>query len=138
MRIIVPALGSRGDVQPYINLCQGLKAAGHHPILASMPCMRQLVEAHNVEFAAVGPDVDLGEMVARVWEKTSQFWWIGFLRVMQLGAKLVEQAYPDLLALCRGADLIVVNDTSAGAAEAEKLGIPLGERHPATVPGSEA
>ncbi|MGB7537598.1 MAG: glycosyltransferase [Anaerolineales bacterium] len=124
MRIIVPALGSRGDIQPYINLCQGLKKAGHHPILASLPCMKPLVESHEVEFAAIGPDVDLGEMAARVWEQTSQFWWIGFLRVMQLGAQLVEQAYPDLFALCRSADLIVVNDTSAGAAEAEKLGIP--------------
>jgi sterol 3beta-glucosyltransferase len=124
MRIIVPAMGSRGDVQPYINLCQGLKKAGHHPILASLPSMKRLVESHNVEFAAIGPDVDLAEMAARVWEKTSQFWWIGFLRVMQLGAKLVEQAYPDLLALGQGADLIVVNDTTAGAAEAEKLGIP--------------
>ena len=124
MRIIVPALGSRGDVQPYVNLCQGLLKAGHSAVLASLPCAKGLVESHDVEFAAVGPDVDLGAMAARVWDQSSSIWWLGFLRVMQLGAKLVEQVYPDLLELCRGADLVVVTDTSAGAAEADKLGIP--------------
>ncbi len=124
MRIVVPALGSRGDVQPYINLCQGLKKAGHHAILASLPCMKGLVESHGLEFAAVGPDVDLAAMAARVWDQSSSIWWLGFLRVMQLGAKLVEQVYPDLLELSRRADLVVVTDTTAGAAEAEQLGIP--------------
>jgi sterol 3beta-glucosyltransferase len=124
MQIIVPTLGTRGDVQPYINLCQGLNRAGHRAVLASLPCMRALVESHAVEFAPIGPDADLPALTARMWEGTSTIWWIGFLRVMQLGAKLVEQAYPDLLALCRTADLIVVNDTTAGAAEGDKLGIP--------------
>ncbi len=124
MRIIVPAMGSRGDVQPYINLCQGLKRAGHDAVLASLPCTRALAESHAVEFAAVGPDVDLAAISAQLWDKASHIWWIGFLRVMQVGARLIEQAYPDLLELCRGADLIVVNDTSAGAAEGDKLGIP--------------
>jgi len=124
MRIVIPALGSRGDVQLYINLCQGLGRAGHTAILASLPQMKSLVESHGVEFAAIGPDVDLAALTAQLWDVSSSIWWIGFLRVMQLGAKLVEQAYPDLLALSRGADLIVVTDTSAGAAEAEKLGIP--------------
>jgi UDP:flavonoid glycosyltransferase YjiC (YdhE family) len=86
--------------------------------------MKGLVESHAVEFAAIGPDVDFAAMAARVWDKSSNIWWLGFLRVMQLGAKLVEQVYPDLLELCRGADLVVVTDTSAGAAEADKLGIP--------------
>jgi sterol 3beta-glucosyltransferase len=124
MKIIVPALGSRGDVQPYINLSQGLTRAGHSAVLASLPCMRELVENHGVEFAAIGPDVDLPELTARMWEGTSRIWWIGLMRVMRLGARLIEQAYPDLLALCRGADLIVVSDASAGAAEGDKLGIP--------------
>ncbi len=137
MRIIIPALGSRGDIQPYINLCQGLRRAGHDAVLASLPSARGLAEAHDVPFAAVGPDVDLAAATARMWEGASRFWWIGLMRVMQLGARLIEQAYPDLLALCRGADLILVNDTSAGAAEGDKLGIPWFSvtLQPARVPG---
>ncbi|MFN2299365.1 MAG: glycosyltransferase [Anaerolineales bacterium] len=124
MKIIVPAMGSRGDVQPYINLCQGLQKAGHEAVLASLPCMRRLAEEHGVSFAAIGPDVDLTAETARMWEGAARFWWIGMMRVMRLGARLIEQAFPDLLELCRGADLIVVSDASAGAAEGDKLGIP--------------
>ncbi|MEN6522911.1 MAG: glycosyltransferase, partial [Anaerolineaceae bacterium] len=29
MRIIIPTIGTRGDVQPYIALAIGLKRAGH-------------------------------------------------------------------------------------------------------------
>jgi sterol 3beta-glucosyltransferase len=124
MKIIIPALGSRGDVQPYINLCQGFRRAGHRAVLASLPAMKGLTESHGVEFAPVGPDVDLAAVTARMWEGASRFWWVGLMRVMRLGARLIEQAYPDLLEVCRGADLIVVNDTTAGAAEGDKLGIP--------------
>jgi sterol 3beta-glucosyltransferase len=124
MKIIVPALGTRGDIQPYINLCHGLQKAGHRAVLASLPSARGLVESHVVEFAAIGPDIDLGAETAELWEGASRFWWIGLMRVMQLGARLVEQAFPDLLAVCRGADLIVVSDATAGAAEGDKLGIP--------------
>jgi UDP:flavonoid glycosyltransferase YjiC (YdhE family) len=86
--------------------------------------MRRLAEEHGVAFAAVGPDIDLTAATARMWEGAARFWWIGMMRVMRLGARLIEQAFPDLLELCRGADLIVVSDASAGAAEGDKLGIP--------------
>jgi UDP:flavonoid glycosyltransferase YjiC (YdhE family) len=29
MNLVVVSIGSRGDVQPYVNLCQGLQAADH-------------------------------------------------------------------------------------------------------------
>jgi UDP:flavonoid glycosyltransferase YjiC (YdhE family) len=86
--------------------------------------MRGLAEEYGVKYAAVGPDVDLPAESARLWDSASHIWWIGFLRVMQFGAKLVEKAYPDVLALCRTAELVVVNDCMLGAAEADKLGIP--------------
>jgi UDP:flavonoid glycosyltransferase YjiC (YdhE family) len=48
--------------------------------------------------------------------------WIGMIRVMQLGGRLVEEAYPDVLAICKDADLVVTSDTGSGVVEAEKLG----------------
>lgn len=124
MRVIIPAIGSRGDVQPYIALCQGLKRAGHEPVLATNPTMSDLVTRYNVTCAPVGPPVDMGLEGARLYAQ-SRTWWIGFLRTMNLGFRLVQDSYPDILALCREADAVVTTDIAAGAAEAAKLGLPL-------------
>ena len=66
MKIIVATVGSRGDVQPYINLCQGLIAAGHKTILATNPTLCGLAEAHGVRTAPVGQPVDMGAEGARL------------------------------------------------------------------------
>jgi sterol 3beta-glucosyltransferase len=124
MRIVVATIGSRGDVQPYINLCQGLLEAGHTVVLATNPTLLSLAAAHGVPAVPVGPPVDMGEAGARLMAQSFNNMWIGMLRVMQLGGRLVEEAYPDVLTVCRGADLIVVSDTGSGIAEAEKLGLP--------------
>jgi UDP:flavonoid glycosyltransferase YjiC (YdhE family) len=49
---------------------------------------------------------------------------IGFMRVMQFSFALIEQAHADVLALCRGADLVVVPHSAVGSIEAEQLGLP--------------
>jgi hypothetical protein len=61
---------------------------------------------------------------ARLLEKSFDNMWLGLIRVMQLGARLVEEAYPDVLAACQNADLVITSDTGSGVAEAEKLGKP--------------
>ena len=124
MKIIIATIGSRGDVQPYINLAQGLIAAGHNVNLASNPTLSSLVESHNVPFLPVGHPVDMGIEGARLLEKSFDNMWLGLIRVMQLGARLVEEAYPDVLTACQNADLIITSDTGSGVAEAEKLGKP--------------
>lgn len=124
MKIIVCAIGSRGDVQPYINLCQGLLEAGHAVTLATNPALVSLARVHGVDVAPVGPPVDMGAEGARLLAKSFNNMWIGMLRVMQLGARLVEDSYPDVLAAIRAADLVVTTDTASGIAEAEKLGLP--------------
>jgi sterol 3beta-glucosyltransferase len=122
MKIVIATIGSRGDVQPYLNLAQGLLAAGHDVRLATNPTLGPLAASHGVPFTPVGCPVDMGLEGARLLERSFDNMWIGMLRVMQLGARLVEEAYPDVLAACRDADLIVTSDTGSGVAEAEKLG----------------
>jgi UDP:flavonoid glycosyltransferase YjiC (YdhE family) len=124
MRVIVPAIGSRGDVQPYIALCQGLQRAGHEAILATNPTMYDLVTRYDVTCAPVGPLVDMGLEGARLYAQAGKNWWLGFIRTMQLGFRLVQDSYPDILTLCRGADAVVTTDAAAGAAEAAKLDLP--------------
>jgi UDP:flavonoid glycosyltransferase YjiC (YdhE family) len=66
MNILIPTIGSRGDVQPFIALAQGLKRSGHKVTLASHPVMQALVERYGVPFAPIGPDIDLTQEVAAI------------------------------------------------------------------------
>lgn len=124
MKIVVATIGSRGDVQPYLNLCQGLVAAGHEVRLASNPTLGWLAQSHGIPFSPVGQPVDMGLEGARLLAGSFDNMWLGMIRVMQLGARLVEQAYPEVLKACQEADLVVTSDTGSGVAEAEKLGKP--------------
>jgi sterol 3beta-glucosyltransferase len=51
MRIAIIAMGSRGDVQPYIALGTGLKAAGHAVRLVTHENFEALVSAYRLEFS---------------------------------------------------------------------------------------
>lgn len=123
MKTVIPTIGSRGDVQPYIALALGLQQAGHTVTLATHPCMRELVEAYGVAFAPIGPDIDIAHETAKIRGR-SPHWMIGFMRVMKFSFAMLEQAHADLLALCRGVDLIIVSHTAAGSIEADQLGLP--------------
>ena len=104
MRILIPTIGSRGDVQPFIALAQGLERAGHTATLASHPIMRALVESYGVTFAPIGPDIDLAQEVAAL-RLRSRNPAVGLVRGMRFGLGLVEQSHADILALCQKVDL---------------------------------
>jgi len=53
MRIVIAAVGSRGDVQPYLALAVGLKRAGHHPVLATHANFATLLATYGVEHVVV-------------------------------------------------------------------------------------
>ncbi|GAA5860234.1 hypothetical protein JCM3774_000351 [Rhodotorula dairenensis] len=56
LRFTCLTIGSRGDVQPYIALCKGLMAQGHHCRIASHGEYQKWVEGHGIDFAPVGGD----------------------------------------------------------------------------------
>jgi len=84
MNIIIPTIGTRGDIQPYIALALGLIHAGHSVTLATHPTMRGLVESYGVSFAPMGPEIDIGHETALI-RGHSPHWLIGFMRVMKFG-----------------------------------------------------
>ena len=123
MRIIIPTIGTRGDIQPYIALAVGLQDSGHKVLVVSHPEMRALVESYAIPFAPMGPDVDLGKEAAIIRGK-SRNWMIGFMRVMKFSFRMLEESHLELLELCKGVDLVVVSHSAAGSMEAEQLGLP--------------
>jgi sterol 3beta-glucosyltransferase len=50
MKILLLALGSRGDVQPFLGLAVGLRDAGHHVTLAAPYTYREWIESHGLHF----------------------------------------------------------------------------------------
>jgi UDP:flavonoid glycosyltransferase YjiC (YdhE family) len=123
MKIILPTIGTRGDVQPYIALALGLLKAGHRVTLATHPCMRGLVESYGVDFSPMGPDIDIGHEAAMI-RANAPHWMVGFMRVMKFSFAMLEQSHADLLETCRDADLVIVSHSAAGRMEADKLGLP--------------
>ncbi len=124
MKIIIPTIGSRGDVQPFIALAQGLEKAGYKTVLASHPVMKPLVESYDVTFEPIGPDIDLAERVAIIRQQARNAA-IGLVQGMRFGFEMLEKSHADILALCKEADLVVVPTAiAAGKNEAEILGLP--------------
>src|SRR4051794_21902384 len=58
MRVLLSAIGSSGDVEPFLALAQGLIAAGHRPLLATAEIFASRASALGVPFVRIGPDWD--------------------------------------------------------------------------------
>jgi UDP:flavonoid glycosyltransferase YjiC (YdhE family) len=85
--------------------------------------MRDLVSFHELDFAPIGPEIDMDQKAAELRQNT-RHWILGLMRVMRFGYSVVVDASDDILALCQDTELVVVSDSSAGSAEAEKIGVP--------------
>ena len=122
MKILVPALGSRGDVQPYVNLCQALDAAGHEATLATNPSLGSIVQEFGVRFAPVGQSIQPGRRGGlRIMAQSGRNWMSGFMKIIALGNRMVRDASQEVLEQARLADLVVVTDCGSGRARG---GIP--------------
>jgi sterol 3beta-glucosyltransferase len=132
MRIAIFALGSRGDVQPYIALGKGLQAAGHTVRLISHENYEQLVNAHGLEFWPMPGDVQeftqSPEMQALL-EKGN------FIAIMKYAAQKSRSAMltwaREGLQACQGVDCLLAGfgGLFLGLALAEKLDISLIQAH---------
>jgi sterol 3beta-glucosyltransferase len=124
MKILIPTIGSRGDVQPFIALAQGLERAGHTTTLMTHPHMHTLVESYGVNFAPLGPDIDLAQEAAAVRARSPNAW-LGLIRAMRMSFDVLDKSHADILAACRDADLVVVPvQSAAGKNEADLVGVP--------------
>ncbi len=93
MRIGIHTLGTRGDVQPYLALALGLKAAGHEVSLAAPAQFETFVREHNVEFTAL-PGEFL-ELIETPEAKAA----MGSSKGFGAGFKLMKQIKPLMLRL---------------------------------------
>jgi len=132
MRVAIIALGSRGDVQPYIALGKGLKEAGYTVRLVTQENYEALVVSYGLEFWSMRgnvQDVLEGKEMRELLEKGN------LLAIMILMAKETRRAAvqwaEDGLIACQGMDLLIASlgGIFIGIALAEKLDIPLLQTH---------
>ena len=130
MRIAIIALGTRGDVQPYIALGRGLQAAGHPVRLLTHDNFAPLVQAYGLEFWPVKGDV---QAVAESTEMRELLEKGNFLAITARTAKEAKKAAlqwaQDALVACEGVELLVagIGGLYIGLALAEKFAIPFVE-----------
>jgi sterol 3beta-glucosyltransferase len=129
MRITLLTVGSRGDVQPYLALGIGLKAAGHSVQFATEEIYRSLVTQYGLEFAPLPGNSRLrhheaewldylesteDNVLRSIWTCTQNF-------VLPTLRSQLDAAWN----ICQGTDAIVSSPAVFGSTHiAYKLGVP--------------
>ncbi|MFC1846699.1 glycosyltransferase [Chloroflexota bacterium] len=126
MRIVILAIGTLGDVQPYVALGIGLKKTGYSVCIASHKDFRLFIEGCGLEFAPVGYPQELmsgGDMLKLVDAGSN------FISWMRRLLNLVDAIMPDFLndcwQACWQAEMIIYSPFGWGGYHiSQKLSIP--------------
>src|SRR2546428_10536482 len=68
MQVAIITIGTRGDIQPYIALGQGLQAAGYEVKVVTFQAFESLVRGSGLDFAAVSGD--LASLMTMDWTQS--------------------------------------------------------------------
>lgn len=133
MKVFINTLGSRGDVQPFVALGQGLQAAGHSVTICTSERFAPFITEHGLGYGYMNDDflklVD-SDAGRETMEKTTNIW-----EMIQSYRRLIGQVGPLQREMLRDSwqaaqaaepDLIVFHPKAYGGPHfAEKLGIPV-------------
>lgn len=120
MRIALLAMGSRGDVQPYVALGVALKAAGYDVVLAAPLDALPLAAEHGLATVPFAVDVRAASQDGAIldWQADGSRGVRHEVRHLSTLAELVAPAVAEgLLEAAEGADLVVSGALTYGAAQ---------------------
>ena len=122
MRVCIPVIGSRGDIQPFIGLGKGLQSHGHTVCIVSHPEYEGWVTSHGLEYRHAGGDP--GALMKLAVEHrlfSPAFFRESVGKFRSWLDELMRQVYEG----CYDADMIIeAPQTMAGIHVAERLGVP--------------
>lgn len=112
-RIVFCTFGSLGDVYPPLALAREMKHRGHIPVVATSPAYRTLIEAENIAFHPVRPDVDISDpsILRRVMDRRSG----GRYLFCDIILPALRDSYEDTAQVAAGADLLVIHPIAVAA-----------------------
>jgi rhamnosyltransferase subunit B len=122
LHVLLPTLGSAGDVHPFIAIGLELKRRGHRATLLTNPLFQPLIERHGLGYLPVG-----SEAAARAAIGNPDVWHLrkGFAILAEVVGPAIEETYR-LIERHADRDTVLVYSTLAfgGRLAQEKLGIP--------------
>jgi sterol 3beta-glucosyltransferase len=125
MKVFLSTMGTRGDIQPFIALGQGLQAAGHQVALCTAEGYRPFVEEHGVPYAFMD-----NEFLAIIQSQTGQAAIEskrGILEIYRKIGPIIRRSLEDEWRAVQAfqPDVMVYHPKMLGSYHiAEKLGIP--------------
>ncbi len=127
MRITIVANGSRGDVQPFVALGVGLRAAGYDVTLATATPFGAAVAERGLPWADLeaDPRAILQDELGHAWLEAGHNPVAFFTRLRPIAAPAMERFFDATLRACEGADAVVFSPLGVPAWHvAEARGTP--------------
>ncbi len=128
LNVLLPTLGSAGDVHPFIGLGNALRARGHRATVITNPFFRETIESQGLEFLPVGTvaDVESALLDPNLWHPTRGFEVVARRVIIPATAEIYR-----LIEKHADSDTVVAaSSISFGARLAqEKLGVPTASVH---------
>ncbi len=129
LRVIILAIGSAGDVYPFIALAKNLRARGHEVFIAATPFFEEIITANGIAFRALGTVEDFERV------KNDRRLWNPALAMPAVMSLAVAPSHEPILAISRelnlpGRSVILASSLAFGARTAgELLDIPVAGAH---------
>jgi rhamnosyltransferase subunit B len=112
-RVVFCTFGPLGDVYPFLAIARELRRHGHVPVIATTPVYRPLVEAEQMAFHPVRPDIDVTDpdILRRVMDPRTG----GRHVVCDIIMPALCDSFAGTVAAAAGADLLVVHPMALSA-----------------------
>ena len=128
MHVLILAIGSAGDVHPFVGIGRALAERGHRVTLAANPYFERLIRGVGLRFAAIGTLEQYQSLIAnaKVWQSAR-----GFVEVARQGILPAVRWVHDLVLEHAGSDTVVVGSTLALGARIlqDRFDLPLVSVH---------
>ncbi len=127
LHVLLPTMGSAGDVHPFIALGAALKARGHRVTILTNPMFQSLIEAQGIGFLAVGSAAEANAAIAN-----PELWHLrkGFKVIAQVIVPAIAEIYRLIEKNADSRTVVAFSSLAIGARVAqEKLGVPSASVH---------